>query len=99
MSTHSSRLSELGFTGDEQKAASRFKIDGKQLNWMRFIGFAFVLAADLAGEGCNSHTNARTSDERILDTSVLRRGLGGEPASLDPAKAAAFGKTNAYDER
>jgi oligopeptide transport system substrate-binding protein len=50
-------------------------------------GIAIGLFSLLAGQGCNSNTGPSANQSH--DSSVvLRRGIGGEPASLDPGKAA-----------
>lgn len=60
----------------------------QRLGWMRSIGLVIGLLTLLAGQGCNSNTSPSTETTRISDEPVLRRGIGGEPASLDPAEAA-----------
>jgi len=61
----------------------------KNLTWIRVIGIAIGLGTLLAFQGCNSKTGPLSEKARVVEQSVvLRRGLGGEPASLDPAEAA-----------
>jgi oligopeptide transport system substrate-binding protein len=50
-------------------------------------GLAIGLFSLLAGQGCNSNTGP-SADQSHDSSVVLRRGIGGEPASLDPGKAA-----------
>ena len=50
-------------------------------------GLAIGLLSLLAGQGCNSNTGP-SADKSHDSNVVLRRGIGGEPASLDPGKAA-----------
>jgi oligopeptide transport system substrate-binding protein len=50
-------------------------------------GLAIGLLSLLAGQGCNSNTGPSADKSHDSDV-VLRRGIGGEPASLDPGKAA-----------
>ena len=38
-------------------------------------------------DGCNAKTNHSIGNTPQVDTHILRRGIGGEPASLDPARA------------
>jgi oligopeptide transport system substrate-binding protein len=61
----------------------------KNLSWLRAISLAFELATLLTLLGCSPNPG-RSSDKAIAPEPpvVLRRGLGGEPASLDPASAA-----------
>jgi ABC-type oligopeptide transport system substrate-binding subunit len=42
----------------------------------------------VAGQGCGSDSSSTAQATRKSNTLVLRRGIGGEPASLDPGKAA-----------
>ena len=60
----------------------------KDPGWVRSIGIAIGLVTLLAGQGCDSNTgpSAETSPKSI--DLALRRGVGGEPASLDPGQAA-----------
>jgi ABC-type oligopeptide transport system substrate-binding subunit len=46
-----------------------------------------VLVALLAGSGCNSGNDPSAKAAHDSAGQILRRGLGGEPASLDPAEA------------
>lgn len=50
-------------------------------------GLAIGLLSLLAGQGCDSNTGP-SADKSHDSNVVLRRGIGGEPASLDPGKAA-----------
>jgi oligopeptide transport system substrate-binding protein len=59
----------------------------KDRNWIRLVGFAIGLLTLLACQGCNSNTDPSTDTTRNPDGPVLRRGIGGEPASLDPGEA------------
>jgi len=61
----------------------------KNLSWIRVMGVALGLVTLLAFQGCNSKTGPLSEKARVFEQPVvLRRGLGGEPASLDPAEAA-----------
>jgi oligopeptide transport system substrate-binding protein len=51
-------------------------------------GMAIALLSLLAGQGCNSNTGPSASTTHNSDETVLRRGIGGEPATLDPGEAA-----------
>jgi oligopeptide transport system substrate-binding protein len=51
-------------------------------------GLAVGLLLLLAGQGCSSKTGPSGDRSREATNAVLRRGIGGEPASLDPGKAA-----------
>jgi oligopeptide transport system substrate-binding protein len=72
----------------EKLRRSRSRFISHSFGWLRLIGFAIGVVALLASQGCNSNTGqtAQTADK--ADGLVLRRGIGGEPASLDPAEAA-----------
>ena len=60
----------------------------RDLNWLHWIGLAAVLftLSNIQGCGSNSHGSASTAPQTNGET--LRRGLGGEPASMDPGDAA-----------
>jgi len=49
--------------------------------------YAICLIALIAVQGCNSDNNPAAQATRKNNNSVLRRGIGGEPASLDPGDA------------
>ena len=57
--------------------------------WNRFprvfiaIGFTLVIAVC----GCHPNNNPFVSAKALRDREILRRGIGGEPSSLDPAEA------------
>jgi oligopeptide transport system substrate-binding protein len=53
----------------------------------RFFGFASCLLLILAIQGCNSNTAPATDTTHKSKGQILRRGIGGEPASLDPGEA------------
>ena len=94
MSTHFSRLSRgwsaslslLGFALAETRW-QRSLIYPKNLNWLRLAGFAVCLLTLFSGQGCNSNTSPPAERTRLAADPVLKRGIGGEPASLDPGEA------------
>ena len=51
-------------------------------------GIAIGLLSLMAGQGCDSATNPSPDSPHNSKDAVLRRGIGGEPASLDPGEAA-----------
>jgi oligopeptide transport system substrate-binding protein len=53
-------------------------------NWVRFVGCTVGLLALLTSHGCGSNSDPVAKAGSL----VLRRGVGGEPASLDPGVAA-----------
>jgi oligopeptide transport system substrate-binding protein len=55
--------------------------------WMRWVGIALGLLALLASQGCDSNSSRSAGTIRASDNQVLNRGIGGEPASLDPGEA------------
>ncbi len=57
------------------------------LSWTQLIKVAIGLLALFAIQGCNSNTNPSAATKGNSDHPVLRRGIGGEPASLDPGEA------------
>ncbi len=57
------------------------------LNWTRLIKVAIGLLTLFAIHACNSNTGSPAATNSISDRPVLRRGIGGEPASLDPGDA------------
>jgi oligopeptide transport system substrate-binding protein len=93
LSTHfqrfvqANRVSVLGFA---QAAFPRPRslFDHKDLSSIRLIGFAICLFTLFASQGCNSNSGSSAETMRNSDDTVLRRGIGGEPASLDPGEAA-----------
>jgi oligopeptide transport system substrate-binding protein len=88
LGTHFPRLSIL-----EISVAEVAKPDStpfaKNPSWFRVIGLALELVTLLTLLGCSPNTGP-SSDKAVVPEPlvVLRRGLGGEPASLDPASAA-----------
>ena len=78
----------MEFVEAELAKPNLFLISIRNLNWIRLIGVAVGLVTLLTGQGCNSNTGPSSEKTQISDAPVLRRGLGGEPASLDPAEAA-----------
>jgi len=60
---------------------------GRDLNWRRWMGLAVALLTMSANQGCgsNSHSSATTPPQ--INNETLKRGLGGEPASMDPGEA------------
>jgi oligopeptide transport system substrate-binding protein len=85
--THSSRFFALDFA-ETKLAKPDLPIRPKDRIWIRLIGFAVALVTLLTSPGCNSNTGPSTETAHISGGPTLRRGLGGEPASLDPAAAA-----------
>jgi oligopeptide transport system substrate-binding protein len=59
-------------------------------NSIRIIGLAIGITILFAAQGCdsNSHQSTGVAPQGIAHEIVLRRGIGGEPASLDPEEAA-----------
>jgi oligopeptide transport system substrate-binding protein len=55
---------------------------------IRLVGIVAVLLILFAAQGCDSHVNPSSETLNKSENSTLRRGLGGEPASLDPGEAA-----------
>lgn len=92
MSTHFPRFAQgrpvpgLAF-GQAELPRRRSFFDTKNLSWIRLIGFAIGLLTLFAGQGCNSNTGPSAETTRKSDDAVLRRGIGGEPSSLDPGEA------------
>src|SRR3984957_8139005 len=61
---------------------------GKLPSWSCVFSVAIALLTLLAGQGCDS-TNSPSSGRGVRsEDQVLRRGIGGEPVSLDPGAAA-----------
>jgi ABC-type oligopeptide transport system substrate-binding subunit len=62
----------------------------KTMKWsrIRLIGLSVALVTLLVNPGCNSNTSPSIETVRMPAAAILRRGLGGEPATLDPAAAA-----------
>jgi oligopeptide transport system substrate-binding protein len=58
------------------------------LGWFRLIRIAICLLTLFAVQGCNSDSGPSAETTGYADNTVLRRGIGGEPASLDPGEAA-----------
>jgi oligopeptide transport system substrate-binding protein len=54
----------------------------------RLISIAIGLLALFSVQGCNSNTGPSAETTGNSNYQVLRRGIGGEPASLDPGEAA-----------
>ena len=57
------------------------------LNWTQLIKVAIGLLALIVVQGCNSSTGPSAATKGNSGSPVLRRGIGGEPASLDPGEA------------
>src|SRR5271169_5194153 len=55
---------------------------GNDISRLRLIGIATCLLFLLAGQGCDSNTGRPAEAPPKLGDSLLRRGIGGEPASL-----------------
>lgn len=53
----------------------------------RLFGFPICLLTLLAIHGCNSNTTPAADATHKSKGQILRRGIGGEPASLDPGEA------------
>jgi oligopeptide transport system substrate-binding protein len=56
--------------------------------WSRVLAAMTVLITLLAGQGCDSNNSPSSAKSVESEGQVLRRGIGGEPASLDPGAAA-----------
>jgi len=56
--------------------------------WVRLTFIAIGLIALLAIQSCDSHSGRLAGISRNANELFLRRGIGGEPASLDPGEAA-----------
>jgi oligopeptide transport system substrate-binding protein len=63
-------------------------VEFERQNCARFLGLAIVLLILFTGQGCDSNVSPSTQTSNISKNEILRRGLGGEPASLDPGEAA-----------
>jgi oligopeptide transport system substrate-binding protein len=61
---------------------------GNRFTWFPLIVLTMALLVVLAGQGCNSNTSQSPPTVHDSNGQILRRGIGGEPASLDPAEAA-----------
>jgi oligopeptide transport system substrate-binding protein len=57
------------------------------VGWIRPLALAVVFAALVAVQGCDTHIGTAGNSGHTPDSQVLRRGIGGEPASLDPEEA------------
>jgi oligopeptide transport system substrate-binding protein len=57
-------------------------------SWIRLTGLAIGLFALFVVQGCNSNTGPTGGTTGNSSHPVLRRGIGGEPATLDPGEAA-----------
>jgi oligopeptide transport system substrate-binding protein len=79
--------SELGLVQPELPRPRPFFVTSGP-GWVRLIGIAIGLLTFLAGQGCDSNTGPPAETSLKSDALVLRRGVGGEPASLDPGEAA-----------
>jgi oligopeptide transport system substrate-binding protein len=77
----------LGFAEPEWPKPCSFFVTTHP-GWVRLIGIAIGLLTLLAGQGCDSSTAPSAATSLKSDNLVLRRGIGGEPASLDPGEAA-----------
>jgi oligopeptide transport system substrate-binding protein len=66
------------------RAAKELKIQ----TCIRLLGIAIGLLMLFAAPGCDSKVGASAQTLNRSEYSTLRRGLGGEPASLDPGEAA-----------
>ena len=60
----------------------------ENLSWIRRAGVAVCLFAIFVVQGCNSSTGPTARTVGNSNNPVLRRGIGGEPATLDPGEAA-----------
>ncbi len=67
---------------------SLWRFTSYRFDWIRLIGFTIGLFTVLASQGCDSNTAQTAQTAHRADGLVLRRGIGGEPATLDPAEAA-----------
>jgi oligopeptide transport system substrate-binding protein len=89
LSTRLSRFAQRGPVSGVglAQSASPKSFEARILGGIRLAGFAISLLALFAVQGCNSNTapSAETTSKTV--ESVLKRGIGGEPASLDPAEA------------
>ena len=58
------------------------------MRWSRVLGVALTLLALLAAHGCDSSSSPTLGKVTKSEDQILRRGIGGEPATLDPGEAA-----------
>lgn len=82
--TRHSRARSSGFA---QPFSGCFILGIKELGWVRLFGLVICLLALIAGQGCNSKTGPPGEKTSVSHDHILRRGIGGEPASLDPGEA------------
>ena len=59
----------------------------RKLSWTQLIKVAIGLLALFAVQGCDSNTGPSAATKGNSNHPVLRRGIRGEPASLDPGEA------------
>jgi oligopeptide transport system substrate-binding protein len=76
----------LGFAHFELPRPHSFFVT-KDPGWIRSIGIAIGLLTLLAGQGCDSNTGPPAEASPRSADLALRRGVGGEPATLDPGEA------------
>jgi oligopeptide transport system substrate-binding protein len=57
-------------------------------NWNRCLLSAFASTAIVLGAGCNAKHSQTAQPSLLENAATLRRGLGGEPGTLDPGAAA-----------
>jgi oligopeptide transport system substrate-binding protein len=80
------RTSELGITQSKMPRWQSFFFSGHPSR-RPLIGITLALML-LGAQGCDSTTSPSAESPPKSDDQILRRGIGGEPASLDPGEAA-----------
>jgi ABC-type oligopeptide transport system substrate-binding subunit len=70
-----------------RRTRERLSINTTDRNSIRSMAFAMCLLTLIAGQGCSSKTDPSAEPTPLSNTFLLRRGIGGEPASLDPGRA------------
>jgi oligopeptide transport system substrate-binding protein len=76
----------LGFAQTELPT-QRFFLGIQYRRRVRLFAFAICLLLIVAIQGCNSNTAPAADAPHKSKGQILRRGIGGEPASLDPGEA------------
>jgi hypothetical protein len=64
------------------------RIKSKLSVWNRGLVSAFASTVIALGPGCDAKHGQHAQPSLLEDTATLRRGLGGEPGTLDPGAAA-----------
>jgi len=81
------RLASLLTLEQTSSLGGRSPFPASAFSWVRALGLAVGFMALFAFLGCDTHVGASSQSDHTANNPVLRRGIGGEPASLDPEKA------------